>query len=69
LAPPSLLLERIRAEREKLQTKTAKKSTTKTSKQSTKKTLDSPNEWQVRTTHVAQASQPQESTQLELDLE
>jgi type I restriction enzyme, S subunit len=58
--PASQLCDRIRAEREKLQTKTAKKSPTKTSTKRTKKTLESPNEWQMK---------PQESTQLELDLE
>ncbi|MDF5706285.1 MAG: hypothetical protein PUP90_01065 [Nostoc sp. S4] len=36
--PASILLERIRAERAKLQTKTVKKSTTKTSARRTKKT-------------------------------
>ncbi|MBD2415659.1 hypothetical protein FACHB389_31185 [Nostoc calcicola FACHB-389] len=51
--PASVLLERIRAERAKLQTKTAKKSTTKTSARRTKKTQP----------------QQEESVQLELGLE
>ncbi|MGI2906819.1 restriction endonuclease subunit S [Tolypothrix sp. VBCCA 56010] len=51
--PASVLLERIRAERDKLQTKTAKKSTTKTSTRRTKKTQQ----------------QEEESVQLELGLE
>ncbi|MBD2214708.1 restriction endonuclease subunit S [Nostoc linckia FACHB-104] len=51
--PASVLLERIRSERAKLQTKTAKKSTTKTSAGRTKKTQP----------------QEEESVQLELGLE
>ncbi|BAZ03260.1 restriction modification system DNA specificity subunit (plasmid) [Tolypothrix tenuis PCC 7101] len=51
--PASVLLERIREERAKLQTKTAKKSTTKTSARRTKKTHP----------------QEEESVQLELGLE
>ncbi|TBR56551.1 hypothetical protein B4U84_29215 [Westiellopsis prolifica IICB1] len=51
--PASVLLEHIRAERAKLQTKTAKKSTTKTSARRTKKTQP----------------QQEESVQLELGLE
>jgi type I restriction enzyme, S subunit len=57
--PASKLCDRIRAEREKLQTKTAKKAPIK---QSSKKMLNSPNEW-------LSASESKESTQLELDLE
>ncbi|QLE58795.1 restriction endonuclease subunit S [Nostoc sp. TCL26-01] len=51
--PASVLLERIRAERAKLQTKTAKKSTTKTSARRTKKTQ----------------AQQEEPVQLDLELE